>query len=122
MFSKKNGTNERRLIMKKIGMYVLTVVVVLGMASLAMAVGPGKTVEFDGKGSGKVIFDGKLHADKGAKCVDCHVNPKLFQMKKGVDVITMKAMEEGKVCGTCHNGTKSFGVKDKKDCAKCHKK
>lgn len=108
--------------MKKLSMYLLVGVVVLSMASLAMAVAPGKTVEFEGKGAGKVVFDGKVHAAKGAKCADCHSAPKLFQMKKGVDVLTMKAMEEGKSCGACHNGAKSFSVKDKKDCAKCHKK
>ena len=25
-------------------------------------------------------------------------------------------------CGTCHNGQAAFSVKDKADCAKCHKK
>jgi c(7)-type cytochrome triheme protein len=42
-------------------------------------------------------------------------------MKKG-GKYTMKEMEEGKACGTCHNGEKAFGVKDKEGCGKCHKK
>ena len=89
------------------------------LAVSAFAVPAGKTVEFE-KG-GKVIFDGKAHADKGAKCADCHQSG-LFKMKKGGDVITMKDMEAGKFCGGCHNGTKAFGVKDAASCAKCHKK
>jgi c(7)-type cytochrome triheme protein len=87
----------------------------------AFAVPAGKTVEFDGKGAGKVVFDGKIHADKGNKCADCHASG-LFKMKKGSTTMTMKDMEAGKNCGACHNGTKAFGVKDAASCAKCHKK
>lgn len=108
--------------MKKYMGCALGVIVILAMASSAFAVAPGKTVEFDGKGSGKVVFDGKLHADKGGKCGDCHIAPKLFQMKKGANVITQKDLEEGKFCGACHNGAKAFTVKDPENCAKCHKK
>jgi c(7)-type cytochrome triheme protein len=107
--------------MKKLLVLALVVVVTLAMAASAFAVAPGKTVEFDGKGAGKVVFDGKIHADKGAKCADCHQSG-LFKMKKGADVLTMKDMEAGKNCGACHNGTKAFSVKDKATCAKCHKK
>jgi len=105
--------------MKKI--IVLALVVVLAMAAVAFAVPAGKTVEFDGKGGGKVVFDGKVHADKGNKCADCHQSG-LFKMKKGADVLTMKDMEAGKNCGACHNGTKAFSVKDAANCGKCHKK
>lgn len=87
----------------------------------AMAVPPGKTVEFASP-MGKVTFDGKVHADKGFKCADCHSKPKLFAMKKGADKITMAAMNEGKFCGTCHDGKKAFSVKAPADCAQCHKK
>ncbi len=86
-----------------------------------MAVAPGKTAEFASP-MGKVTFDGKAHADKGLKCADCHTKPKLFEMKKGGDKITMAAMNEGKFCGTCHDGTNAFGVKAPADCVKCHKK
>ena len=105
--------------MKKV--FVLALVVVLALAATAFAVPAGKTVEFDGKGGGKVVFDGKIHADKGNKCADCHQSG-LFKMKKGADVFTMKDMEAGKNCGACHNGTKAFNVKDATSCAKCHKK
>jgi len=107
--------------MKKVLVLALVVVVTFAMAMTAFAVPAGKTVEFEGKGAGKVVFDGKAHADKGAKCADCHQSG-LFKMKKGADAITMKDMEAGKFCGACHNGTKAFGVKDAADCAKCHKK
>jgi c(7)-type cytochrome triheme protein len=107
--------------MKKFIVLALVVVVTMVMAMSAFAVPAGKTVEFDGKGGGKVVFDGKMHADKGAKCADCHQSG-LFKMKKGADVMTMKDMEAGKNCGACHNGTKAFSAKDPATCAKCHKK
>ncbi len=66
-----------------------------------------------------VVFSHKKHAEEqGLKCTECH--PKIFQMKAGK--ITMAAMEEGKFCGTCHNGEKAFGVKAEDSCAKCHVK
>ncbi len=99
--------------MKKIFVIALAVAVMFVFTVSAFAVGPGKTVEFE-KG-GKVVFSGDAH--KGAKCAECH--PAIFKMKKGADAMTMKDMEAGKFCGTCHNGTKAFAVKD---CAKCHKK
>jgi len=107
--------------MKKIFVLALAVVVTLAMAMTAFAVPSGKTVDFEGKGAGKVVFDGKAHADKGNKCADCHQSG-LFKMKKGGDAITMKDMNEGKSCGACHNGTKAFSSKEAANCAKCHKK
>jgi c(7)-type cytochrome triheme protein len=100
--------------MKKFLTITLTVAVMFVLVTSAFAVGPGKTIEFE-KG-GKVIFSGDAHKKAGA-CNVCH--PAIFKMKKGSDTMTMKDMEAGKFCGTCHNGTKAFAIKD---CAKCHKK
>jgi c(7)-type cytochrome triheme protein len=86
-----------------------------------MAVPSGKTVEF-ATANGKVIFDGKVHADKGLKCESCHSKPKLFEMKKGGDKMAMAAMNEGKFCGACHDGKKAFSVKEPANCVKCHAK
>jgi c(7)-type cytochrome triheme protein len=109
------------LTMKKHLVSALVAAVTFAMAIPAFAVPAGKTVEFDGKGAGKVVFDGKVHADKGFKCADCHQSG-LFKMKKGADVITMKDIIDGKFCGSCHNGTKAFSAKDAANCAKCHTK
>jgi c(7)-type cytochrome triheme protein len=106
--------------MKKLLVVAIVMIVTFVLSVSAFAVPAGKTAEFDGKGAGKVVFDGKTHADKGLKCADCH--PGNFKMKKGDAVLTMKDMEAGKNCGACHNGTKAFGVKDAASCAKCHKK
>ena len=98
---------------------LLAVAIAVVFIGSAMAVPPGKTVEYAGGGTGKVVFDGKAHADKGLKCNDCHT--KIFQMKKAA-VIKMADMNGGKLCGECHNGTKAFATKDAANCAKCHKK
>ena len=105
--------------MKFAGILTVFAALMLSIGNV-MAVPSGKTVEFASP-RGKVIFDGKAHADKGLKCADCHTNPKLFEMKKGSDKITMAAMNEGKFCGTCHDGKKAFSVKAPADCVKCHK-
>ena len=96
--------------MKKFFVLAIVVVVSFVLAVSAFAVP-----------AGKVVFDGKVHADKGAKCADCHQSG-LFKMKKGETKATMKDMEAGKACGGCHNGTKAFGVKDAAKCGSCHKK
>jgi c(7)-type cytochrome triheme protein len=95
-------------------------IVALAQSMAAFAVSSGKTVLLEPKGASMVVFDGKMHADKGFKCADCH--PGVFKMKKDGDVITMKDIQEGKFCGTCHNGTRAFNAKDAVSCAKCHKK
>src|SRR5512140_2503347 len=102
----------------KLTALVLSLLIAIVFAGSAFAVGPGKTLEFPGGDQGKVTFDGKVHADKGLKCGDCHT--KIFPMKKGKH--TMAAINSGKECGTCHNGTKAFDTKDKANCGKCHKK
>ena len=103
--------------MKKLFVIMIVAVVSFTLAVSAFAVPAGKTVEWAGGGAGKVVFDGKTHADKGLKCADCH--PANFKMKKG-EKLTMADMNAGKNCGSCHkDGGKSFPAKD---CAKCHKK
>ncbi len=98
---------------------ILAIMIAVVFVGSAMATPPGKTNEWDTK-AGKVIFDGKTHADKGLKCNDCHT--KIFQMKKGVAKMKMADMNAGKFCGECHNGTKAFKSSDVANCAKCHKK
>ncbi len=99
---------------------VLAVLIAVSFISSAMAVPPGKTLEWEPKGAGKVVFDGKTHADKGLKCMDCHT--KIFKMKKGTATMTMAEINAGKFCGECHNGTKAFAAKDAANCSKCHAK
>jgi c(7)-type cytochrome triheme protein len=98
---------------------VLGLLVTVAFIGNAFAVGPGKTVEYAGGSAGKVILDGKAHAEKGLKCTDCHT--KIYQMKKG-EGVKMADINAGKGCGVCHNGEKAFKTSDPASCNKCHKK
>ena len=103
--------------MKVAGVVALVLTAALSFG-IAFAAPPGKTVEYAGGGAGKVVFDGKAHADKGLKCPDCH--PKTFAMKKGA-AMKMADIGQGKFCGACHDGTKAFKANDQANCKKCHK-
>ena len=89
------------------------------IATSAGAVPSGKTAEWDAP-MGKVTFDGKVHADKGLKCLDCH--SKIFKIKKGSTEMKMAEINAGKFCGECHNGTKAFETNNPENCVRCHKK
>jgi len=104
--------------MKKIAVLFVALIMAVAFVGMAFAVPSGKTVEFKDGAMGKVVFEGKIHADKGFKCNDCHT--KIFPMKK--TTLTMAEMNAGKECGTCHNGEKAFSTKDAANCGKCHKK
>ena len=99
----------------------LIAVILAGMilASEALAVPAGKTLDWD-TANGKVTFDGKVHAEKGIKCPECHTN--IFKMKKDTSAMKMDDLNAGKFCGVCHNGTKSFKTADPDNCVRCHKK
>ncbi len=104
--------------MKKV---VLLIVASLFLVSgAALAVPPGKTLDFTKSPMGKVTFSGKIHADAGVKCMECH-NPEMFpKMKQGTVEIKMAKIYAGEQCGVCHNGKRAFEAK--KNCKKCHKR
>lgn len=68
-----------------------------------------------------VTFSHDTHVGKqGFSCSMCH--PRLFNMK-ALEVqekadFTMAALEQGKYCGACHNGTMAFTSNSR--CASCH--
>jgi c(7)-type cytochrome triheme protein len=53
------------------------------------------------------------------KCGACH--EALFKMKAGANETTMEMMQEGKSCGTCHNGKVAF-ESNFDTCLRCHYK
>lgn len=85
----------------------------------AAAVEPGRVLTWPGGGKGEVRFEGKEHAKEGYGCKDCH--PGLFGMKHGTAAMTMAAMDGGRFCGACHNGTRTFSTRDPKKCHECHR-
>ncbi len=104
--------------MKKTFEAVMLVAFALMFVGSALAVPPGRELVFKDGAMGNVTFSGKIHANAGLKCMDCH--PKIFPMKFEPGKFTMAQINEGKYCGTCHNGTKAFATKG--NCEKCHKK
>jgi c(7)-type cytochrome triheme protein len=105
----------------KIAMIVVSILVALAFVGSAMAVPPGKTVEYPDGDQGKVTFSGDTHGVKqGMKCTDCH--PKPFGMKKGSFKMTKEDHGKPDFCGKCHDGTKAFSQSTEADCGKCHKK
>lgn len=95
---------------------VLSLVVV----SVAIAVPPGKTLNFDKSSFGPVEFSGTIHKEAGVSCKECHNKDMFPKMKKGTVEITMKKIYAGELCGKCHNGTRAFEAK--KSCKRCHVK
>jgi len=62
-----------------------------------------------------VVFPHWVHRAKFA-CKVCHTDIG-FALKSGGTDITMAQIQEGKLCGTCHNGQIAF---EPIDCDKCH--
>jgi c(7)-type cytochrome triheme protein len=105
----------------KIATIIISIFVAIAFVGSAMAVGPGKTVEYAGGTAGKVIFKGDTHgAKQGLKCNDCH--PKPFGMKKGTMKMTKEDHGKAEFCGICHDGKKAFSQSSEADCGKCHMK
>jgi c(7)-type cytochrome triheme protein len=88
------------------------------LSSFAFAKVGGGDILFKVK-TGNVTFRHDSHVNSaGLACQECHDKPYLSvsQHKK----VSMKEMEKGKSCGTCHDGKKAFSVKG--SCQDCHKK
>jgi c(7)-type cytochrome triheme protein len=99
---------------------ILLVASIILTTGLALAVPPGKTLDFSNSPMGKVTFDGKLHKDAGNSCKDCHNQEMFPKMKQGTVTITMNQIYAGKYCGACHNGQRAFNAKT--SCTRCHVK
>jgi len=105
--------------MKKTVLVCLFIVIAAPMIAFGQGVGGGD-LTFSPKGASKVVFAHELHVTvKGLKCSGCHYH--VFQMTKGSYKMDMNKLTKGDFCGKCHNGQKSFDVKDTKNCVKCHK-
>lgn len=63
------------------------------------------------------LFPHSLHRIQ-FKCYVCH--DAILVMKAGANEIVMDAIQEGKFCGTCHNGKTAFQATFD-SCPRCHR-
>ena len=108
--------------------FLIVLAVIAALMLVTSAFAGMKTYVYKDGALGPVTFDGKLHNTKlgPGKCMECHKGNVPFAMKtpgsEGSVKITKADHVEGKFCGTCHDGKKSFGWQEGSDCTKCHKK
>jgi c(7)-type cytochrome triheme protein len=104
--------------------FLMAFLLIIALPSVLHAVGMGgmemggmggfvDKIQIQTKKVGKVAFSHNLH---GTKCGECH--PQVFLKKSNSNHVSMKAMENGKSCGACHDGKKAFSVTD--NCVTCH--
>ncbi|NJC87291.1 MAG: cytochrome C [Desulfuromonas sp.] len=99
-------------------MFTLIIVVLFIGTGRALAVPPGKSIEFKYSPMGTVKFDGDVHKKAAASCKECHNDGMFPKMKQGTVKISMEQIYAGKLCGFCHNGKKAFEAKA--NCQRCH--
>ncbi|OGW36614.1 MAG: hypothetical protein A2010_03320 [Nitrospirae bacterium GWD2_57_9] len=98
---------------------ILMVCMLVPITGFAEKVGGGD-ITFSPKNASPVVFSHEKHvSEKGLKCTGCHYQ--IFQMQQGSYKMDMSKINKGDFCGKCHNGQKSFDVKDSKNCGKCHR-
>ncbi len=104
---------------KKICLLV-TMVFAISCTGTALAAVGGGNLTFTPKNAKPVFFSHEKHVDeKHKKCSSCHNH--VFQMSKDSNKMDMSKINKGEFCGSCHNGERSFDVKDKASCDRCHK-
>jgi c(7)-type cytochrome triheme protein len=71
---------------------------------------------------GPVVFSHDKHLAKVERCTTCHA--RAFKMKRDETApMTMEVMQEGKLCGACHDGTRRIAgavVFALDNCDRCH--
>jgi c(7)-type cytochrome triheme protein len=76
---------------------------------------PTRDIVFENDG-GPVTFSHEIHTGLYG-CGECH--PGVFVPAAGKNPSNMEKMEKGGSCGTCHDGSTAFTVKE--NCDTCHK-
>lgn len=101
--------------MRHTGIAWAIVFLALGLGSSARAVPPGFTLEFGGKGEGKVTFSGAAHSPSRPHCADCHMA--LFDVSRSAQ-ITRADHRRKQFCFACHDGKQAFAARG--HCDRCH--
>jgi c(7)-type cytochrome triheme protein len=101
--------------MRRVRIALAAVMLAAATVGPARAVPPGFTVEFDGKGEGKVTFAGAKHTGTGMHCSNCHME--LFYVSRSAQ-ITRADHRRAQFCFACHDGETAFA--SRKNCDRCH--
>ncbi|HEX7375036.1 MAG TPA: c(7)-type cytochrome triheme domain-containing protein [Steroidobacteraceae bacterium] len=101
--------------MRRAGSVFAFVMLTVGLVGVARAVPPVLSLEFDGKGEGKVIFSGAKHSPGAPHCADCHMA--LFDVSRSAQ-ITRADHRRRVYCFACHDGRTAFAARGK--CDRCH--
>jgi c(7)-type cytochrome triheme protein len=105
--------------MEKTSLFIVMFCMVLSVGTALADVGGGD-LSYNPPNAKPVLFSHKMHVDgKTYKCSACHNHT--FQMSKDSYKMDMTKITKGQFCGLCHNGERSFDVKDKANCGRCHK-
>lgn len=115
----------QRLTMVAIGVIVPIAVFWLASSDVSSQAVPKDFTYEETKPMAPVTFSHKWHVtEKKLQCPECHIKPKIFEMKKlaASPQMTMAKLNEGQFCGNCHNAKRAFSTKDAKACTRCHAK
>jgi c(7)-type cytochrome triheme protein len=106
-----------------IAIFVLAVVAVATSAFAQVKAPPDFPIPKADTSPGPVTFSHQRHLAKVTKCSTCHM--KDFKMKRGASgPITLEAKQQGRFCGSCHDGKTTIGgtvVFPIDQCDSCHK-
>lgn len=107
------------MVKKILLVFLLSFSIVIPFTAAAKQVGGGD-MTFTPKKALPVVFSHELHVNsKGLKCTGCHY--RMYQITQGSYKMDMNKLTKDAFCEKCHNGQKSFAVKETKNCGRCHK-
>jgi c(7)-type cytochrome triheme protein len=101
--------------MSRAALVLAALALTAGLASRSWAVPPGFTLEFDGNGEGRVIFEGARHTGSGMHCSNCHMDT--FYVSRNSQ-ITRPDHRRRQFCFVCHDGDRAFAARQ--NCERCH--
>ena len=107
-----------RLGMEGVLLLLLAGPLAAGEVPPALKLPPAVTYQAAEGSPGPVVFSHETHVPLAdTRCVACH--PALFSILRPTRGINHEAMNAGRQCGACHDGSKASGVQE--SCDHCHR-
>ena len=112
------GDFEGGIEMKK-GYFSFSLILVFLWIGVSLGKVGGGDIVFKSEKAKDVVFSHDVHVTNlKLTCQKCH-NGIYAMLKSKNKPVTMAEINQGKSCGTCHNGKDAFTPQE--NCAKCHK-